>query len=295
MEENPVMGIQTIAVIGAGVMGCDVALDLACHGYEVLLKDIHPDIIQQSEEKIAKGFNLLKMIKGQFKSLSADDILEKIIFTTVFDGFEKADLVIENVTEDWKIKEQVYHELIGICKEETLYAVNTSCFSITRIGALIPWPERVIGVHFLNPVPMKSLVEVIRGYHTSDETVTAIKAFLKSLDKSAVVVNDAPGFVTNRVLMLTINEAIWVVHDKTAEPQQVDKIFTLGFGHQTGPLATADLIGLDTILNSLKVLCESYKDPKYRPCPLLVKMVDAGLLGRKSGKGFFEYPGLFSS
>jgi 3-hydroxybutyryl-CoA dehydrogenase len=283
------MTIQTVGVLGAGVMGSDVALDLACYGYTVLLKDIREEIIKQAEAKITKDFKLVKMMKKEVKSLSIDDILSKITFTITYNGFDQADLVIENIIEDWEAKKKVYLELRDISKEETLYAVNTSCISITKVGSLMPKPEKVIGMHFLNPVPMKTLVEVIRGHHTTDETVDTAKEFLKSLNKTPVVVNDFPGFVTNRVLMLTINECIWTVHDGVATPQDVDKIFRLGFGHKMGPLATGDLIGLDTILNSLIVLYESYNDPKYRPCPLLQKMVDAGLLGRKSGKGFFEY------
>ncbi len=283
------MDIRTVGILGAGVMGSDVALDLACYGYKTLLKDIQEGIVTQAEIKIRQDFKLVKMMKKEVKPLSIDDILAKITFTTTYAGFEHMDLVIENVVEDWDVKKQVYLELRKLCKADTLYAVNTSCISITKVGALMPNPENVIGMHFMNPVPMKVLVEVIRGHYTSDATVETAKSFLKSLKKTAVIVNDFPGFVTNRVLMLTINECIWTVQDGVAAPQDVDKIFRLGFGHKMGPLATGDLIGLDTILNSLIVLYESYNDPKYRPCPLLRKMVDAGLLGKKSGKGFFNY------
>ncbi len=283
------MNIQTVGVLGAGVMGGDVAFDLACCGYNVLLKDIQEEIINHAEIRMRQDFKLLKMMKKELKSLAFDDILSKITFTLTYDGFGKTDLVVENVVEDWEIKKQVYLELREICHADVLYAVNTSCISITKVASLLPKPENVIGMHFMNPVPLKKLVEVIRGHHTSDATVEKATSFLKSLKKTPVVVNDFPGFVTNRVLMLTINECIWTVQDGVAAPQDVDKIFRLGFGHKMGPLATGDLIGLDTILNSLIVLYESYNDPKYRPCPLLQKMVDAGLLGKKSGKGFFEY------
>ncbi|MBD3307342.1 3-hydroxybutyryl-CoA dehydrogenase [candidate division KSB3 bacterium] len=284
------MSIQTVAVLGAGVMGSDVALDLACYGYRVLLKDIDADVLKQAEAKIRKDFTLVKMMKKELKTLSLEDLLSRITCTLTYEGFDQVDLVVENITEHWDTKKAVYQELREVCPAETLYAVNTSCLSITKVGSLLPKPERVIGVHFMNPVPMKKLVEVIRGHHTTDETVATTTQFLDTLGKVSVVVNDFPGFVTNRVLMLTINECIWTVHDQVAAPQDVDKIFRLGFGHKMGPLATADLIGLDTILNSLIVLYESYNDPKYRPCPLLQKMVDAGLLGKKSGTGFFEYP-----
>ncbi|MFE0556339.1 3-hydroxyacyl-CoA dehydrogenase family protein [Paenibacillus lautus] len=281
--------IRTVGVVGAGVMGSDVALDLACYGYEVVLKDINEDVLHQAKEKIKTDFRLLKLVKPQAKQLTVEDLLSRITFTTAYDDFARVQFVIENVTEEWELKKAVFTELSEVCALQTTYAVNTSCISITKVGSLMPRPENVIGMHFMNPVPMKELVEVIRGEHTSDETVACGEEFLKSFDKVPVVVNDFPGFVTNRVLMLTINECVWTVQDGVAEPKDVDKIFRLGFGHKMGPLATCDLIGLDTILNSLLVLQDSYKDPKFRPCPLLVKMVDAGYLGKKSGKGFFDY------
>lgn len=281
--------IRTVGVVGAGVMGSDVALDLACYGYEVVLKDISEDVLHQAKEKIKTDFRLLRLVKPQAKQLTVEDVLSRITFTTAYDDFERVQFVIENVTEEWELKKAVFTELSKVCGLQTIYAVNTSCISITKVGSLMPRPENVIGMHFMNPVPMKELVEVIRGEHTSDETVACGEEFLKSFDKVPVVVRDFPGFVTNRVLMLTINECVWTVQDGVAEPKDVDKIFRLGFGHKMGPLATCDLIGLDTILNSLLVLQDSYKDPKFRPCPLLVKMVDAGYLGKKSGKGFFDY------
>ncbi|WGU96905.1 3-hydroxyacyl-CoA dehydrogenase NAD-binding domain-containing protein [Paenibacillus dendritiformis] len=281
--------IQTVGVVGSGVMGSDVALDLACYGYEVVLKDISEDAVRRAKEKIRTDFRLLKMVKPRAKQLALEDVLGRITFTTSYDGFGRVQFVIENITEDWERKKTVYKELAEVCGIDTYFAVNTSCISITKVGALMPRPDKVIGMHFMNPVPMKELVEVIRGEHTSDESVACGEQFLRSFDKVPVVVNDFPGFVTNRVLMLTINECVWAVQDGVAEPQDVDKIFRLGFGHKMGPLATCDLIGLDTILNSLLVLYDSYKDPKFRPCPLLVKMVDAGYLGKKSGKGFFDY------
>ncbi|MBT2764750.1 3-hydroxyacyl-CoA dehydrogenase family protein [Paenibacillus sp. ISL-20] len=281
--------IRTVGVVGAGVMGSDVALDLACYGYEVVLKDISEEVLHQAKEKIKTDFRLLKLVKPQAKQHTVEDLLSRITFTRAYDDFARVQFVIENVTEEWELKKTVFTELSEVCALQTTYAVNTSCISITKVGSLMPRPENVIGMHFMNPVPMKELVEVIRGEHTSDETVACGEEFLKSFDKVPVVVNDFPGFVTNRVLMLTINECVWTVQDGVAEPKDVDKIFRLGFGHKMGPLATCDLIGLDTILNSLLVLQDSYKDPKFRPCPLLVKMVDAGYLGKKSGKGFFDY------
>ena len=287
-DENP-MAIQVTAVIGAGVMGSDVALDLAGHGYEVTLKDLTEEVLEKAKDNIRKTYNFVRMMKKNYFNSSIDEIFSRIRFVTDYDGFGDVDIVIENITESFDAKKQLYLKLRDVCRDETIYGVNTSCISITKIGALMPQPENVIGMHFLNPVPMKPLVEVVKGHHTTEETVETTKAFLKSLDKTCVVVNDMPGFVTNRVLMLTINECVWLVQDGVSEPKDIDKIFKLGFGHKMGPLATADLIGLDTILDSLIVLYESYNDPKYRPCPLLRKMVDAGLCGKKSGKGFFDY------
>ncbi|MGX5556793.1 3-hydroxyacyl-CoA dehydrogenase family protein [Bacillus cereus] len=281
--------LQTFGVVGAGVMGTDIALDLAGYGYKVILKDIHEEIILRAKEKIRREFRMYQLTQKHLKGLSLDELLSRIVFTTTYEGFEEVDYVIENVTEHWETKRQVYSELREVCREEVYYAVNTSCISITKVAALLPRPELVIGMHFMNPVPLKEMVEVIRGMHTSDDTVTIAEEFLRSCRKTPVVVSDFPGFVTNRVLMLTINECIWTVQDGVSNPQDIDKIFRLGFGHKMGPLATGDLIGLDTILNSLYTLYGQFNDPKFRPAPLLIKMVDAGLLGRKSGKGFFNY------
>lgn len=283
------MELKSIAVIGAGIMGCDVALDLASYGYNVILKDLDTEILDKAKTKIKKGFKLVKMMKKELKAVSIDDILSKITFTTTYDGFGQVEMVIENIVEEWQAKKEVYQELGEVCKIDTIFAVNTSCISITKVASLMESPGKVIGAHFMNPVPLKKIVEVIRGYHTSDETVQAMIEFLKTLNKQGVVVKDSPGFVTNRVSHLFMNEAAFLIQDGVAGPKEVDTIFTQGFGHKMGPLATADLIGLDTVVKSLDVLYESYQDPKFRCCPLLRKMVDAGLLGKKSGKGFFEY------
>jgi 3-hydroxybutyryl-CoA dehydrogenase len=283
------MASKTIAIIGAGIMGCDIALDLASYGHYVILKDLDNETLEKAETKIKKDFKLVKMMKKEMKTVTIDDIISKITFTTTYDGFDDVGMVIENIVEEWEAKKALYLELGKVCKPDTLYAVNTSCISITKIAALMEAPDKVVGAHFMNPVPLKKIVEVIRGYHTSDETVQAMNDFLKTLNKHGVVVNDFPGFVTNRVSHLFMNEAAFLVQDGVAGAKEVDMIFTQGFGHKMGPLATADLIGLDTVVKSLDVLYESYQDPKFRCCPLLRKMVDAGLLGKKSGKGFFEY------
>lgn len=277
-----------VAVVGAGVMGSDTALDLASHDYSVTLKDLTDESLLKAEQNIRQTYKLVRLAKKDF-SLSIEELLSRINFVTDYRDFPKAGIVIENISEAFEAKEKVYSELKEVCSPDALYGVNTSCIAISKIAALLPKPENVIGMHFLNPIPLKSLVEVIRGDFTSEETLERTKNFLRSLDKTWVVVNDSPGFVTNRVLMLTINECIRVVHEGIAEPRDVDKIFRLGFGHKMGPLATADLIGLDTVRNSLMILHESYKDPKYKPCPLLQQMVDDGTLGKKTGKGFYEY------
>lgn len=216
-------------------------------------------------------------------------VLDRITFTTDYDEFERADFIIENVVEKWDVKAEVYARLDNICPQHCVFAANTSAISITRIGSVTRRPDRVLGMHFMNPVPLKSMVEVIKGHHTSDETLDRAQAVLTAMGKEFIVVNDMPGFVSNRVLMLTINEAIFLVQDQVTTAENVDRIFKTCFGHKMGPLETGDLIGLDTILLSLEVLYESYNDSKYRPCPLLKKMVHAGLLGRKSHQGFYNY------
>ena len=280
---------EFIAVIGAGVIGSDVALDLSIHNYNVLLKDLSSGLLEESLDKIKESYRFTRMMKKTEPLPPLDRILSRIKTTTDYAEFARIDLVIENISEIYEAKKKVYNELVQVCPEDVIYGVNTSCISITKIAALTPKPENVIGMHFMNPVPLSRMVEVVRGYHTSNETVEQTKRFVSTLRKTSVVVNDLPGFVTNRVMMLTINECVYLLYDQVAEARDVDRIFKLGFGHRMGPLATADLIGLDTVLHSLSVLYESYNDPKYRPCPLLRKMVDAGLLGKKSGKGFFNY------
>lgn len=278
-----------IAVIGAGVIGSDVALDLSIHNYTVLLKDLSEDLLENALNKIKNSYRFTKMMKKTESIPALDEILSRIKTTTDYTGFNKADLVIENISEVYEAKRKVYEELVQVCRNDVIYGVNTSCIAITKIAALTPRPENVIGMHFMNPVPLSKLVEVVRGYHTSNETVEQTKRFVNTLRKTCVIVNDFPGFVTNRVMMPTINECVCLLQDQVADAKDIDMIFKLGFGHKMGPLATADLIGLDTVLNSLSVLYDSYNDPKYRPCPLLKKMVDAGLLGKKSGRGFFDY------
>jgi 3-hydroxybutyryl-CoA dehydrogenase len=283
------MEIKKVGVVGAGVMGVGVGQNLAQTGHEAVLVDVSPEILGRAEREIRRNLRFQSMLQKDAKRESADAVLGRIAFTTDLENLRDVDFVVENVPEKWEIKREIYPRLDAICPERAVFAVNTSCFSITRVGALTRRPDRVVGMHFMNPVPMKPTVEVIRGHHTSEETLGTARQFLSQMGKDCIVVNDMPGFVSNRVLMLTVNEAIFTVHDGVATAEQVDQLFKSCFGHKMGPLETADLIGLDTILYSIEVLYESFSDSKFRPCPLLRKMVDAGLLGRKSGKGFYDY------
>jgi 3-hydroxybutyryl-CoA dehydrogenase len=294
--------VETIGVIGAGVMGVGVAQDIAQHGRQVILVDVDDATLARARQAIRANLRM----QGLFRKApavppptslpaaaaggeSSAQVLARITFTTDYGQLAAVDFVVENVIEKWPVKEQVYKLLDAQCPPACVFAANTSAISITRLGAASGRPDRVVGMHFMNPVPQKAMVEVIRGYHTSEASLARAQELLALLGKEGIVVEDMPGFVTNRVLMLTINEAIFVVQDRVAPHEDVDRIFKTCFGHKMGPLETGDLIGLDTILYSLEVLYESYNDDKYRPCPLLRKMVDAGLHGRKSGRGFYTY------
>jgi 3-hydroxybutyryl-CoA dehydrogenase len=279
---------EPIGIVGAGVMGCGLSQVLAQTGHQVVLVDKSDEILRKAKDEVRNGVRMAAMF-GKQKNLDADRILAAIEFTTDRERLSKAGFVVENVTEDWDVKKSVYEAIDRICPPHCVFAVNTSCISITKVGAVTCRPARVIGMHFMNPVPLKPTVEVIRGFYTSEETIATARSFLDGMGKHAIIVNDVPGFVSNRVLMPMVNEAVFLVQEGVAPAEDVDRLFKQCFGHKMGPLETADLIGLDTILNSIAVLHESFGDSKYRPCPLLVKMVDAGLLGRKSGKGFYTY------
>ncbi|MDZ7969158.1 MAG: 3-hydroxyacyl-CoA dehydrogenase NAD-binding domain-containing protein [Nostoc sp. DedSLP03] len=283
------MNIQTVGVVGAGVMGVGVAQNLAQTGHQVILVDISEYILDKAKHEIRNNIRFQGFFKKSETTETPDTVLKRIEFSTNYKFLEKADFVLENVTEKWDIKKQVYSLLDSICPADSVFAANTSAIPITRIASVTKRAEKVIGMHFMNPVPMKSMVEMIRGFHTSEETIEIGKKFLAQIGKECIIVNDSPGFVSNRVLMLTINEAVFLLQDQVSTAEDIDKIFKTCFGHKMGPLETADLIGLDTILFSIEVLYESFNDSKYRPCTLLKKMVDAGLHGKKSGKGFYVY------
>jgi len=281
--------MKNIGVVGAGVMGTGLAQNLAQYDYCVRLVDVSDGKLEKAEDQIRQHIRLQNMLSKGGTIVDPKVVLNNIVTSTDYKVLGDADFVIENVTEDWPTKQAVYKQLDLICPDYTIFAANTSAISITRIASTTGRASQILGMHFMNPVPMKTMVEVIKGYHTADETICAAKELLKGIGKECVVVNDSPGFVSNRVLMLTVNEAIFLVHDRVATAEDIDKIFKSCFGHKMGPLETADLIGLDTILLSIEVLQESFCDDKYRPCPLLKQMVDAGLYGRKNGQGFYKY------
>jgi 3-hydroxybutyryl-CoA dehydrogenase len=283
------MAKKIIAIVGAGLMGSDTALDIAGNGYQVFLKDLSRETLDNSKKRIEQDFKMAKMMKPDFAGLHIDDVLANIRFQLDHSDFDQAEIVIENIVEDLELKEREYSLLAGNCGPKAVFALNTSCISITKLASFLPDPSRVIGTHFMNPVPLKKMVEVIRGFHTSAETESLIVDFLKTLKKNAIVINDYPGFVSNRLSHLFMNEAAFLVQDNVATAAQVDAIFKQGYGHKMGPLETADLIGLDTVVRSLDILYQSYQDTKFRCCPLLRKMVDAGMLGKKSGIGFHKY------
>jgi 3-hydroxybutyryl-CoA dehydrogenase len=280
--------VEPVGVIGAGVMGTGLTQDLVRHGHQVVLVDRSEDALAKARLEIGR-FGLTSRLMGVPVGDDYAEHAARVHYTTKLEDLADAGFVVENVTENWELKKEIYPVIDRVCGPETVFAANTSVISITRFGSVTGRPDRVLGIHFMNPVPLKPTVEVIRGWHTSDETLKVAETFLTSFGKKGIVVRDSPGFVSNRVLMLTVNEAAYLVHEGVASAVDVDELFRSCFGHKMGPLETADLIGLDTILFSIEGLYESFGDGKYRPCPLLKAMVDAGLHGRKSGQGFHSY------
>ncbi|SNR35538.1 3-hydroxyacyl-CoA dehydrogenase family protein [Actinomadura mexicana] len=281
--------IHAVGVVGAGTIGTGVAHAFAEAGHPVILVDTSEEALKTSRETIAENARLLPVVAGRPPARTPGEILALITPTTDLDDLRGAGYVVENVTEKWAVKKDLYRALDRVCGPECVLAVNTSAIPITRLAGRTSRPDKVIGNHFMNPVPIMPLVEVIRGVHTSDATLEVSRALLAGIGKETVLVGDSSGFVTNRVLMLTINEAIFLLHEQVSSPKDIDRLFKKCFGHRMGPMETADLIGLDTVLYSLEVLLDEFKDPKYRPCPLLRRYVDAGRLGRKTGRGFHVY------
>jgi 3-hydroxybutyryl-CoA dehydrogenase len=283
------MSISTVGVVGAGTIGRGVAQSLAQSGFTVRLADTSASQLDAAVAEIGENLRLQRLLTGRDEAEPVSEVLGRISTGTGLKLVAEADFVVENVSEDWQIKRAVYTELDDVCRADAVLGVNTSAVPITRIASVTSRADRVIGMHFMNPVPLMPMVEVIRGHFTSEATLATALGLLDAVGKEGVVVGDLPGFVTNRVLMLTINESVFCIQDQVSTATDVDRIFRGCFGHKMGPLATADLIGLDTVLNSLTVMYDSYRDCKFRPAPLLQKMVDAGLLGRKTGAGFYDY------
>jgi len=280
--------IQKIGIVGAGTMGHGIAQVAAGSGFDVVLVDVSKEALEKGLAKIAKGLGKL-VEKEKISAADRDAALGRITTASTLDAVEGRPLVVEAVVERLEVKQKVLAELDRVLPEDAILATNTSSISITKLAAVTGRAERVIGMHFMNPVPLMKLVEVIRGLATSQETYDTVEETAKAMGKIPVEVHDAPGFVSNRVLMPMINEAIFCLYEGVGEPEAIDQVMKLGMNHPMGPLALADLIGLDVCLDILEVLYEGFRDPKYRPCPLLVKMVDAGRLGRKSGHGFYSY------
>jgi 3-hydroxybutyryl-CoA dehydrogenase len=277
-----------VAVIGGGTMGNGIAQVCAQGGHTVVLSDVDGAALERARAQIDRSLGKLAE-KGKIAAADRTATLGRIEFTPDLADVTAADLVVEAVVEKFEVKRELFAELDRITKPATILASNTSSISITRLGAATRRPDKVIGMHFMNPVPLMALVEVIRGQATSDETTRAVMDLARALGKTPVEVNDFPGFVSNRVLMPMINEAIFAVYEGVAKPEAIDEVMKLGMNHPMGPLTLADFIGLDVCLNILEVLHEGLGDPKYRPCPLLKRMVAAGWLGRKSGRGFYTY------
>ena len=279
---------ETIGVIGAGTMGNGIAQTAANAGFSVIMCDVTNEFVERGLANISKSLDRF-VKKETMTEEQKSDVLGRIYTTTQLEELKDCTLIVEAATENFDIKKTIFQRLDSFCGPETILSSNTSSISITKIAATTSRPEKVIGMHFFNPVPLMKLVEVIRGIATSDETYLKVKEFSERLGKVPVECNDYPGFVSNRVLMPMINEAVFALHEGVATKESIDEIMKLGMNHPMGPLTLADFIGLDVCLAILNVLHDGIGDPKYRPSPLLKQYVDAGWLGRKSGRGFYDY------
>jgi len=290
LEELPKMKLRKVGVVGAGNIGTGVVADLVLHAISAVVVDISEKALDRAQGETLKTIRFAPLLSKTAPRLSNKDASDLMQFTTNVNDLSSCDFIIENVTEDWNVKKPVYEQLDRLMPPQICFGANTSCISITKIAGATQRAPNVIGIHFMNPVHMMPTVEVIRGYHTSDQTVEVLNQLFSQLNKEAILVDDLPGFVSNRISHLFMNEAAFVLQDNVATAERIDSIFKKCFRHKMGPLETADLIGLDTVVRSLDVLHESFRDPKYRCCPLLRKLVDAGHLGRKTGRGFYVYP-----
>jgi len=280
--------MKTLGLIGLGTMGSGIAQIFAEKGYIVIAREVNEQLLEGGYKRINSNLDR-KLQKGKMTEEEKKQVIANIKLTTSLEDLSKADFLIEAITENYELKANLFSELDQICRKEIIFATNTSSISITKLANNTKRAEKFIGMHFFNPVPVMKLVEIVKGIATKEETVQATVKLAKELEKIPIEVNDYPGFVSNRILMPMINEAIFAYMEGVATAEAIDSVMKLGMNHPMGPLELADFIGLDVCLDILKVLYEGFKDPKYRPCPLLVKMVDAGFLGRKSGKGFYKY------